>query len=321
MAGISSSMEQLKKYEASQQSRGSTQNVYLHYQADRPIKYDISFRGFLTTAIFEKAILVPVRTGPGRKLTSEGVVKVSANQQIPQNCHFQECVLKWTLIDQATFEKYKDASATKVYYRGFPLEATQDEVAATFIKFGPLQYVYIMCDSAQKKRTNRQGYIIYESRDSIERLFAIKKPLTFKGCRIHFEEYKSKNSILQREDPKVYHQQENHVPTFRANCTRNTGRVNKSAVYDLAQRHSHLSLLTRDGSNPESRKAIQTAKDSRQALSSKADLVTKKKGLRPYLRFADSIDINSEKDRNIRFNKPATSIAAQLVPGVQSYAY
>lgn len=306
-----------EQYASQQDLPMAGQYLHLHYQADRPIVYDLSFRRFVTTALFDRAILVPVRSGSGRKLTVEGVVKVAYGHGIPCKTQYQESFLHWSAISSDDFEYLRKSSATKVYFRGFPLETTQDEVTSVFSKFGPIQYVYVMNDSSHKKRSNKQGYIIYEQRHSLERLLDMKYPLSFKGSRIHFEEYKSKNSVLLKEDLKTPVQTESLKGNFPVKFCYQYPAIDTMATlgstpYEVTPM-STFSPLKREASFLESKQAIGINKNAPTGFSYRTQAhATQPSSLRPFLRFAKAIDKNSDPcSDNLRFNEPRFSQAAQ----------
>lgn len=286
---------------------------YLHYQADRPMKYDIAFRRFIISTILnDGAHLVPVRFGPGRKLTSEGVVKVLGTCIVPTTCKYQESVIEWTQIPLPVYEKYRIAAATKVYFRGFPLDASQQDVANTFRVFGNLQYVYLMCDSVNKTRSNKQGYVIFEYRDSVERLFSINQPLYFKGFPIHYEEYKSKKpNLMKNEQNPVnnWHSLENHEnPAYFHYKGSYLFEATPTSCSD--PKRSLFGPLGKNGANPGLQKYFYNEQDvyNYSELPTKAEVVTSPKFqslLKPILRFKSYIESNTSKIENVRFNRPS----------------
>ena len=292
------------------QSWEASSFAYLHYRADIPAKCDLSFRKFVTTSIFEGAILVPVRSGPGRKLTLEGVVKVAATSALPVTTQYKDTVLSWTPITEFIFERYRKESATKIYFRGFPLEATQAQISSVFSEHGPLQYVYIMCDSSQKRRTNKQGYIIYESRASVERLFAVKGGLHFNGYPIHIEEYKSKNSnmlkcILSRGSEN---ESANAAPS--PSRSRDYFSIPLQSQKDTpipCARSPYQIPGTRDCSFAGSFTALRAGGNKKSTFASLTNInyeraAPKNSRLRQYLRFGLQVEENCQVN-NLRFNQ------------------
>lgn len=283
--------------------------AYLHYRAETPAKCDLSFRKFVTTSVFDGAILVPVRSGPGRKLTLEGVVKIAATTAMPVKTPYKDTVLAWTPITEFIFERYRKESATKIYFRGFPLEATQAQIASVFNEYGPLQYVYIMCESSFKKRTNKQGYVIFESRQSVERLFSQKTTLGFNGFPIHIEEYKSKNSNLMKDILSGNSTSKQEI-LERSPCkSQDNLSILPETVYEtptICSRSPYFNPLTRDCSQTNSLSMIRSSLLKKSAFSltniEKKGPVDKNSGLRQYLRFASKVEANCQ-ETNLRFNK------------------
>lgn len=283
--------------------------TYLHYRAENPAICDLSFRKFVTTVVFDGAFLVPVRSGPGRKLTLEGVVKIAATSATPVKTPYKNSVLVWTPITEFIFERYRKESATKVYFRGFPLNATQAEISSVFNEYGPLQYVYIMCESAVKKRSNRQGYVIYESRASLERLLFQKNTLSFNGIPIHIEEYKSKNSKVMIDNlcgipAKLKGNNESSYYRSQDNFS-----LHPETMYEapsICERRPFNNLLTRDFSKTNNPLLIQITNLKKPGMSviniHQKGSVDKNSSLRKVFRFVSKIEANT-KETNIRFNK------------------
>lgn len=306
-----------EQYASQQDLLMAGQYLHLYYHSQRPIPYDSSFRRFVTTTLFDRAILVPVRSGSGRKLTVEGVVRVAYGHEIPCKTQYLESVLHWSAISSDDFEYFRKSSATKVYFRGFPLQANQDEVTSVFSKFGPIQYVYVMNDSPHKKRPNKQGYIIYEQRHSVERLLDLEYPLSFKGSPIHFEEYKSKKSVFLKEDLKTPIQIENLKGKYpEKSCYQypaiDTWATLASTPHKVTPM-PNFSPLTREASFLVSKQAIGINNNAPTGFSHRTQAHAKHlSSLRHFLRFAKAIDRNTDKcSDNIRFNKPRFSQATQ----------
>lgn len=289
---------------------------YMHYRAESPAKCDLSFRKFITTSVFNGAILIPVRSGQGRKLTSEGVVKIAANSAMPTTTCYMDTVLFWTPISEFIFERYRKESATKIYFRGFPLEASQAQIVNLFSEFGPLQYLYIMCDSSYKKRTNRQGYVIFESRASVDRLFSQKATLNFYGFQIYFEEYKSKNaSLMQGFLAQASSQALGCQPTSEVRAVTNPLQPVESCA-SRTQRplyeHSvtcgqspYFTAQTRDTSNVNSLTVIRTGAFKKAAFASCTNIEKPnpiEKIQRRHLRFGTFVEANCNRN-NLRINK------------------
>ena len=283
---------------------------YLHYQADRPMKYDIAFRRFIiSTTLHDRAHLVPVRFGPGRKFTSEGVVKVLGTCIVPTACKYQGSFLKWTLIPLPVYEKYRVSAATKVYFRGFPLDASQQDVANTFRIFGSLQYVYLMCDSANKTRSNKQGYIIFEYRDSVERLLSIGQALSFKGFPIYFEEYKSKKSSQAKNDQSGLDILQSIDMYQNPNCrhTKESYTINSPPIFGLKP-----SYFTFGAAGREMQPGLTNQSYNDQKVYNFSGFPTRDEEissfkpqslLKPILRFKPYIESNTANTHNLRFNR------------------
>lgn len=287
--------------------------AYMHYRAENPAKCDLSFRKYVTTSIFDGAILVPVRSGPGRKLTVEGVVKIAAIAAPPVTTQYKDTLLVWTPITEFIFERYRKESATKVYFRGFPLDASQAQIASVFSENGPLQYVYIMCDSSNRNRTNKQGYVIFESRTSVERLFSQKGSLSYNGYPIHIEEYKSKNSNLIQGilSGGSQSQSSNAAPSLCQSEEDNIHPARRSYGTPVTcARSPYFAQQTRACSNANSLNVIRTVLPKKSGFASLNHLEKsehsgtpfKNSRLRQYLRFGSRVEANCQEN-NLRFNK------------------
>ena len=305
------------KYELEEkesQYDGTGSYVYLHYRTDVPIKCDLFFRRFVTCSIFDGAVLVPCRSGPGRKVTIEGVVKIAAGSAYPTRTQYKDSLLKWTPVTEYVFEEYKKESATKVYFRGFPLEATQSIISSYFNDFGNLQYVYVMCDSSQKRRTNKQGYVIFEARASVERLFANGNSIHYLGNSIYIEEYKSKNSkVIKDSLPECFtsglaRSNQNNTPNDFQNSLPLKIASNTPAT---CAKSPYYKTNTRDCSYANSLTAIRAVNFKRPTfinLSNSKKVSRKSVRIRLHLSCSHSIEMNCYQN-NLRFNKQSRSEA------------
>lgn len=284
--------------------------AFLHYKADIPATCDLAFRKFVTNSIFNGAILIPVRSGPGRKLTTEGVVKVLADSLLQKTTIYKDSKLTWTPITEFLFERYKKELSTKIYFRGFPMDMTLSQVASFFGPFGPLQYVYIMCDPVGKQRSNKQGYIIFESRAAVERLFCHRSNLSFKGFSIYVEEYKTKNSSILNGRFQTGHSTETLFNKMSSNAIR-------SKQDDQEAKNAHILALTPDVRSPynpfpltrdftnSSPKLVSSSPviQNKSTLESLTNIDSKKRcRLRTFLLFGKKIEENSTSE-NLRFNR------------------
>lgn len=292
---------------------GSQKFEYRHYTADVPALCDLAFRKFVTNTVFNGAILIPVRSGPGRKFTTEGVVKVLAVSEKPGTTEFMSSILSWTQITEFIYERYRKEQSTKVYFRGFPLDTTLGQISSYFGYCGPLQYVYVMCDSNTKQRSNKQGYIIYESRSSVERLFQSKTELYFKGCQIYVEEYKTKcHDLLAGKVVKGTGTETDQVHNLISEAIRSSNHAefpigcleDESDPKEMGKKGPYnLTAPTRDCSNVNSKQVSKETLLKLQTINSLTNIETKKRfRLRTFLLFRQQIDANSNP-ANLRFNR------------------
>ena len=280
--------------------------IYLQYFTDVPAPCDISFRKFITNWVFDNAIMIPVRSGHGRKWTTQGVLKVLAGTTIPAQTRFKNSVLQWTITTELVFEHCRRELATKVYFRGFPIDTTLGEVAEVFGRFGHLEYVFMMGITKRQKRSNRQGYVIFESRKSVDQLFASKGGLVYRGCHLYIAEYKSKFSTLtlaEKENPSLKENHDHHDLIVKSNSNEfsistatqkfETSTYGKELSSYLPNFSPQLPKFTTEkGTN--SKRILQSI------INSQPRVLMSQRSNR-FLRYRNEVDANSNH-HNLRFN-------------------
>lgn len=266
---------------------------FLQYQTSSPIKYDIGFRRFVNQELFGQAILIPVRSGVGRKFTTSGVVKVLGPAKVSSLVRYLGCFdIHWAFISERFFENQKREQSTKLYFRGFDFSSTKEDISRFFTKFGALHYIYIMDDSATKPLPYRHGYVIFEKRSSVESLMALQRPLLFRNHPIHFEEYKSKSTKILESNLSM---------NFRTNFT--------------SAQHQYIQFMDRGClEGPTSRFIDRKPANIKRSLEKikynqyeQVDFQVAAKinevNFRPYLRHNEAVQANTSKYSNVRFNR------------------
>ena len=162
------------------------------YQADQPILWSQKFRDHLVR-YYQISCMVPIKCGQKKKHTASGVFETSQEISTSEEMRFGRATIRFVSISEEQFSRMKHSSKNKIYFKGFPLQASKSDVEAVFGRFGSIQYIYFMCSPKSGRTTSKMGYLIYESRDSVDHLLSLKS-LVFGQSVISFDEYQSKRS-------------------------------------------------------------------------------------------------------------------------------
>lgn len=178
---------------------GSPASVYASYQLSKAVECNTALREFIKSKVHHKAQIIPVRVGFKGKFTSQGIIRCLNLGDTPLriSAKFRGTRLVIGQITESEYKDIKKVTSRKVYFRGFPLDAGELDVLDIFGQFGKIEFVYFMKESRAIKRTNRQGYFIYEQHHSLQRLLENKSNLKCRGRKIYYEEYNATKDNLE----------------------------------------------------------------------------------------------------------------------------
>lgn len=199
---------------------------YYRYELAAAVPCDLEFRKFMACSL-SFVHVIPNKTGPTLKLTQKGVVQVPYNSDYPltEYVSYKGVPL---FIEQITFQEYelqKKETQTKIYFTGFPVGTSVQDVELTFNRFGQVQYVFLMKPKGKPSGGYLHGYFFFSNRAEVERLISFSGRLFFDRYRIRYEEFKStipgkrqkvkKTAITKKlQTPSIQNMEKEHFSLF-----------------------------------------------------------------------------------------------------------
>lgn len=302
-------------------------NRYFSFKLSQSVMCTQEFReSFNKVLPFET--LVPTKMGAGKRFTESGVVHLVDRPMTLSGYSVQGVNVDIRPISLAQFDQSKKDSMNKVYFRGFPETATKADVMTTFGEFGQVQYVYFMCESkAAKQQTQKMGYVIFETRASVEHLLQSRAGLKFQKCKITVEEYKpNKKSAAKKNKPSC-------DATVQLDTSLEDSRLpEKSIQLSQGQSTTHQSPSSMADKGRTIRQVpaklhTPVSQIPVPQISSKAAKAVVQKSSTTWLRNVSQVLSNTHPESsNIRFNLPRASattcqIIGSPVPVSQSLGY
>ena len=200
--------------------------------------------------------LIPSKSGEGMKYSEFGVIQTLSNTKVPKEITISDLEITLTPIPEEEFNKVKKASMNKVFFKGFPFHTKKGDVKTVFEPFGDVKYIYFMCEPKKTKHPCKMGYVVFDSRNAVDNLFALGDSLLYNNHTITFEEYHNTKKSRRELNPKT------------EQCGLSKGLPSETKAMDLAQ--------TRDKSlglgNTASARTIQST-----TVPQKAPLLSKSK--------------------------------------------
>ena len=198
-----------------------TTYLYAKYRISKAVECNTALRDFLKAKTHQKAQIVPTRVGRKGKYTEEGAIRCFHldSKPMPVSSRYRGATISICSISEDEFMCIKLTSNRKIYFRGFPLDAVENDVIDMFYQFGSIEFVYFMKESKSGKRTNRQGYFIYEDHESLKYLLASGHNFWCRGKKIHYEEYNTtKENYNSNFRPTIFtgHPESLHSPRINA---------------------------------------------------------------------------------------------------------
>lgn len=262
------------------------EGLYYWYRLARPVICTINFRCHIMQGSSQVKI-VPIKCGEGRKYTQEGVIKVPYGFD-PHVCsQFKGVKIDYSHATATDFQNAGQAARIKIYFRGFPLDTSRDEIGYFFSTFGKLEYLYIMAMSKTRAiQKSIQGYFIFKENNDAHQFLAHHEELYFKGLRLFCEIYKTNKKKKCLSEPKLpyFGFSQNHLNVSTPGSV--PGRLTNMNVSSIP---NHLG--TRD---------MQAVAEENQEVHRLS--FDRSFDHQPYLQKLDQIKGNSSDQSNIRFN-------------------
>lgn len=162
--------------------------IYYRFRLETEILWNIKLREDMARLI-PLSGLVTNRSGEGMKFCHSGVIEIPQGTKVPTQLFIQGIEFIFSATVEEEFNFVKRASMNKVFFKGFPYQVTKSEVKSLFEKFGEVKYIYFMCEPKKTKHPCKMGYVVYDSRDSVDTLFSNGGSLRFDNYFITCEEY------------------------------------------------------------------------------------------------------------------------------------
>lgn len=182
---------------------GAPLYCYFRYELAKQVECSTTLRDHIKARTHYRAHVLPIREGFKGKFTKHGVVRCSyfPSKNYHDKCQYFGIEMIIYPIAEEEFHKTKKSTNRKVYFRGFPLDATEDEVINLFCQFGEIEFVYFMKESKSNKRTNRQGYFIYKDHDQMAALLESGMAFRCRNKKVHYEEFSQQKNISDSSKP------------------------------------------------------------------------------------------------------------------------
>lgn len=251
------------------------------YHSDLPIIWNQKFRDHLVKS-YQIGSLVPVKCGEKKKHTSSGVFQTPQNITDCEQMKFGRATIHFVSISEQRFVEVKQTSKNKIFFKGFPLQASKSDVESLFGKYGSIQYVYFMCSPKSGRTTSKMGYLIYENRDSVNHLLSLKH-LVFGQSVITFQEYQSKRNKSDSSEniewikPHLHDHPRSDDQLTLNNKTELDEAVERSALFERcdSKRQPILPPLQADRRQPAKRSAIEFHESLHNLSSKKCRIKTR----------------------------------------------
>lgn len=271
---------------------------YYIYRLSRPVICTINFRCYIMQGSSSVKI-VPIKCGEGHKYTQEGVLRVPIGFNPHHSSYFKRVRIMYSQATLAEFECASQRARIKIYFRGFPLETSREEIGNFFSYFGKLEYLYIMAMSKSRLvQKSVQGYVIFQINDHAHLLLSQREDLVFNGLNIFCEIYKTNKKKKCLSEPKLPEFGFSPKEIIVSTPGSAPGKISKDKFIGVSV-PKPKGLRERISFAP-------SYEDDLQNPSSKAGLS------RPFLENLDSVKVNSKDQTNIRFNICKKRVAAQI---------
>ena len=271
---------------------------YYAYRLCRPVICTINFRCFVMQGSSSVKI-VPIKCGEGHKYTQEGVLRVPIGFNPHHSSYFKRVRIVYSQATSADFHGAAERARIKIYFRGFPLETSREEICEFFSYFGKLEYLYIMAMSKSRLvQKSVQGYVIYQVNAHAHHLLGQREDLFFNGLNIFCEIYKTNKKKKSLSEPKLPELGLSPKEIIVSTPGSAPGKISKDKFMGVSvpkpkgpcERISFAPSYEDDLQNPSNNAGYS----------------------RPFLENLGSVKVNSKDQTNIRFNICKKRPAAQI---------
>lgn len=183
-------------------------SFYYRFSLECPVLWNMKFREDFGKLLPLTGMVVN-KTGEGMKYSQSGVFEIDATFTPPAYLIVQGLEFRIEQTSRQEFDQVRRSSMNKVFFKGFPFQAKKTDVKQVFDAFGLVKYIYFMCEPKKTKHPCKMGYVVFDSRDSVDRLFSQGNSVQYQNHSIACEEYlntkKSRrefNSVQDRVQPK-----------------------------------------------------------------------------------------------------------------------
>lgn len=270
---------------------------YFGYRLSRPVICTINFRCFVMQGS-PLVKIVPVKCGEGHKYTQEGVLRVPIGFNPHLSAYFKRVRITYSPATAADFESAGQQARIKIYFRGFPLDTTRDQIGYFFSYFGKLEYLYIMAMSKTRLvQKSIQGYVIFQDNQDAHQLLAQRAGLVFNGLNIFCEIYKTNKKKKCLSESRLTGPGLNSPNPHVSTPGSAPGTISKDKL---------INVSVQEGTRVRERPGFARKEDGLQPPSKRTSTS------RPYLENLDSVKGNSKDQTNVRFNICKKRAAAHI---------
>ena len=203
---------------------------YYKYKLSKPVICTLNFRNYLKQGVLD-AKIVPLKCGETKKYTQEGIIRVPEFFDPYKSSMFLKVKVAYFPASNEDFERTISQAKIKVYFRGFPLRSTGEEIKNYFSAFGQVEHAYLMQPTKGQftVRKSEQGYIIFASNDSAHSVLNLKGKLYYKGSKLFCDvyEYQKKKG---KTGKSLLNKNQMNTKASMGGCTQNPIRTDSNYV-------------------------------------------------------------------------------------------
>lgn len=282
---------------------------YYHFRLPQAVSCDLDFRKYMACNLASTHV-VPIKSGPALKLTSEGVIRLLGGVDYPllASPTYKGLAITFQRISQDEYDATKRSTSNKIYFKGFPPGIGLQDVVSVFSRFGFVQYVFIMKGKTRNQGKFGHGYFFFSNRQEVENLLCYGGKLYFNEFRIRYEEFKStmpkkRNSLKTQQQTKecqLSHSEYFKIENF-SSIENNEIETTEHKPKETIQSQSYAKVsLGKEFLQPRVSSGLFVDKGGNPTCVQR----------RPYLRSTSKVGINLTSSDNLRFN-----IKGALDPG------
>jgi hypothetical protein len=159
------------------------------YKLERPVICTLSFRDFVTGGD-PHAMIVPIKCGSRRKLTQGGFIKLHEGYSLLDRQVFRGKRIAYELATQEEFENAQNLVKIKIFFKGFPATATEEDIGNFFSWYGPIEDFFVigLLPIGHMLKVV-QGYFSFKSNADAQNLLKDLTPIYYQGYRIFCDNF------------------------------------------------------------------------------------------------------------------------------------